>query len=517
MTPVPAPAPSDDEVADAEIVDEPATSSSGVTDDPTSESRHDAVTSGHARSRARARERRLRSRAEPSTEDLRSASEDEHAASSRSGCRPTSRTTASACCASRPRSSSARTKRWSSSCCPCSTTSSSRSPSARRRRARRCARASSSCTRELVGVLEKAGLERIDTDGKPFDPNVHEAVLHDDGDGEPAVVETHAHGLPLEGTRAAAGDGARSRRGRPSRWRRSGSGSRRTTTRCSASRRDAIRQGHHAAPTASSRSSTTPTRTRVTRTPRSASRRCRPRTTCSATPRSARSTTRSARWSPQGVGPGRVRRAFGPGLRCGGQNFHFDDVGGLGDLFGNLFGGGARRSRVVAAAWSRRGPPARCAARTSRPSCTSTSSTPCTASPRRCTSRPRRCARCAAAPAPSPARPRDVPHVRRLGAVAVDQGPFSFSQVCPTCGGRGQIVKDKCKKCKGRGVEVRPREVKVRIPAGVTGGAADQGGGTGRAGRNGGPPGDLFVIVHVAHAPGVRAVAARRTSPSRCR
>ena len=52
---------------------------------------------------------------------------------------------------------------------------------------------------------------------------------------------------------------------------------------------------------------------------------------------------------------------------------------------------------------------------------------------------------------------RRLPHCAGTGAVAVDQGPFSFSQVCPTCGGRGTVVKDKCKHCKGRGVEVRPR------------------------------------------------------------
>ena len=52
---------------------------------------------------------------------------------------------------------------------------------------------------ELVGVLEKNGLERIDTDGKPFDPNVHECVLQEDGDGEPVVAETMRTGYRLKG------------------------------------------------------------------------------------------------------------------------------------------------------------------------------------------------------------------------------------------------------------------------------------------------------------------------------
>ena len=60
---------------------------------------------------------------------------------------------------------------------------------------------------QLVAVLEKAGLERIEADGAPFDPNEHEAVLQDDGDGEPHVAETMRTGLPPEGPRAASGDG----------------------------------------------------------------------------------------------------------------------------------------------------------------------------------------------------------------------------------------------------------------------------------------------------------------------
>jgi molecular chaperone GrpE len=51
---------------------------------------------------------------------------------------------------------------------------------------------------ELVGVLERAGLERIEAEGKPFDPNEHEAVLHEDGDGEPIVTDTLRTGYRLK-------------------------------------------------------------------------------------------------------------------------------------------------------------------------------------------------------------------------------------------------------------------------------------------------------------------------------
>jgi molecular chaperone GrpE len=52
---------------------------------------------------------------------------------------------------------------------------------------------------ELIDVLEKAGVEPIETDGKPFDPNVHEAVMQEDGDGEPVVVDTMRAGYRLKG------------------------------------------------------------------------------------------------------------------------------------------------------------------------------------------------------------------------------------------------------------------------------------------------------------------------------
>jgi molecular chaperone GrpE len=52
---------------------------------------------------------------------------------------------------------------------------------------------------ELVGVLERAGLERINALGAPFDPNEHEAVMQDDGDGEPHVGDVLRAGWKLKG------------------------------------------------------------------------------------------------------------------------------------------------------------------------------------------------------------------------------------------------------------------------------------------------------------------------------
>jgi molecular chaperone DnaJ len=87
------------------------------------------------------------------------------------------------------------------------------------------------------------------------------------------------------------------------------------------------------------------------------------------------------------------------------------------------------------------------------------------------------------------------------GVTDDNQGMFSFSQPCDRCGGRGMVVERPCPTCRGVGVERRPRQVKVRIPAGVDDGQRIRLKGKGSAGRNDGPPGDLFVNVRVAPHP----------------
>jgi molecular chaperone DnaJ len=111
------------------------------------------------------------------------------------------------------------------------------------------------------------------------------------------------------------------------------------------------------------------------------------------------------------------------------------------------------------------------------------------------------CSTCNGSGAAPGTRPETCPECHGSGSIAIDQGPFSFSQVCPTCGGRGQVVPTPCPTCKGSGVEMRAREVKVRVPAGVTDGQRIRVKGRGGAGANGGPPGDLFVVVGVQSHP----------------
>jgi molecular chaperone DnaJ len=84
------------------------------------------------------------------------------------------------------------------------------------------------------------------------------------------------------------------------------------------------------------------------------------------------------------------------------------------------------------------------------------------------------------------------------GTVAQNQGFFSFSQPCPQCRGSGRIVETPCSKCRGSGAENRTREIKLRVPAGVSDGTVLRLRGKGAPGSRGGPAGDLLVRVRVA-------------------
>ncbi|MEA3020521.1 MAG: molecular chaperone DnaJ [Actinomycetota bacterium] len=97
--------------------------------------------------------------------------------------------------------------------------------------------------------------------------------------------------------------------------------------------------------------------------------------------------------------------------------------------------------------------------------------------------------------------PKTCPTCNGSGIVADNQGLFSFSSPCTTCGGRGVVIETPCHNCRGSGVERRERGVKVRIPAGVGDGKRIKMKERGGPGRNGGPPGDLYVLVHVTPHP----------------
>jgi molecular chaperone DnaJ len=111
------------------------------------------------------------------------------------------------------------------------------------------------------------------------------------------------------------------------------------------------------------------------------------------------------------------------------------------------------------------------------------------------------CSNCHGTGARPGTTPRQCPQCEGRGVLDDNQGFFSFSTPCPMCGGRGYTIDDPCPVCSGTGIEHRPREVKVRIPAGVEDGQRIRLRGRGGPGRNGGPAGDLYVTCHVMPHP----------------
>lgn len=90
------------------------------------------------------------------------------------------------------------------------------------------------------------------------------------------------------------------------------------------------------------------------------------------------------------------------------------------------------------------------------------------------------------------------------GQVSHARGVFVISSACRTCEGRGMTIKVRCRTCNGRGETVTRRKVKVSFPAGIDSGQTLRVAGQGAAGRNGGPPGHLYVEVHIEDDPRFR-------------
>jgi molecular chaperone DnaJ len=87
------------------------------------------------------------------------------------------------------------------------------------------------------------------------------------------------------------------------------------------------------------------------------------------------------------------------------------------------------------------------------------------------------------------------------GQVRYQQGFFSIARTCPACQGAGTVVSDPCPKCKGEARIIQQKTVEAKIPAGVEEETRIRFSGLGEAGVQGGPPGDLYVVLHVKDHP----------------
>ncbi len=83
------------------------------------------------------------------------------------------------------------------------------------------------------------------------------------------------------------------------------------------------------------------------------------------------------------------------------------------------------------------------------------------------------------------------------GQVITSRGFFQVQQTCPTCNGAGQVVANPCGDCGGEGRRRKTSRIKIKIPGGIRDGSRLRSSGNGDAGMCGGPPGDLYVVLHV--------------------
>lgn len=193
---------------------------------------------------------------------------------------------------------------------------------------------------------------------------------------------------------------------------------------------------------------------------------------------------------PPGAGPG-----GGPGAGPGGgfEGFDFSDYGSstFRDFFENLFGGGAHGAGPAAGGPGRgedlqysmplafedaiRGVESRIRVNRLAP-----------------------CRSCGGTGRAAGSRPRSCPACGGSGRGTTQRGVMRFSGVCAACGGTGQTPGEPCPACGGQGVVQISDLITVRIPAGVDNGSKVRVPGRGNAGRNGGPPGDLYIVIEVA-------------------
>jgi molecular chaperone DnaJ len=190
-------------------------------------------------------------------------------------------------------------------------------------------------------------------------------------------------------------------------------------------------------------------------------------------------------------------RPGGPaGGGAGDQNFRFQDfdiggIGGLGDLFSSMFGGGAERPAGARSRGQQPGQtvetvlevPFRVAATGDKVSVELEVNEECDV-----------CTGTGAAPG---ATLKVCPECNGRGVISFGQGGFAVNRPCPMCLGRGQIPSERCPKCSGAG-EIRNRKkVSISVPPGSDTGTKIRLKGQGGRGAGGAPPGDLIITLQV--------------------
>lgn len=111
------------------------------------------------------------------------------------------------------------------------------------------------------------------------------------------------------------------------------------------------------------------------------------------------------------------------------------------------------------------------------------------------------CGRCSGKGAEPEDGLTQCPMCRGKGEMHYQQAFLTVRRTCSQCNGRGQIIRRPCKECKGDGYLRKEKKLKISIPAGVDTGTRLRLTGEGQPGANGGPPGDLYVLLKVKEHP----------------
>ncbi len=172
----------------------------------------------------------------------------------------------------------------------------------------------------------------------------------------------------------------------------------------------------------------------------------------------------------------------------GGGTFRTEDLGDLSDLFGGLFGGGRTRTQRGPQRGADMEAQLHLSFQDAVHGVTTSVNVP----------QEVRCSNCRGSGAAPGTSTHTCPRCGGTGSLNDNQGLFSLSTVCPDCVGRGTLFDTPCPVCHGTGSEHKVRAIKVRIPAGVEDGQRIRVKGRGAPGQGMAPPGDLYVVVHVA-------------------
>jgi len=186
--------------------------------------------------------------------------------------------------------------------------------------------------------------------------------------------------------------------------------------------------------------------------------------------------------------PGGAGWPGGAGFPGGGGGYQNVDMGDLGDLFGNIFGGGGMGGTRSSA---HRGTDLQYDLTVTFEEALSGTSTKVDVK------RSETCATCSGTGAKPGTSRTTCPTCNGSGHVSQGQGVFGFSRPCQRCGGTGTIIEQPCTTCKGKGNVIRVKPLTVNIPPGVTDGGKLRFAGKGEPGRGGGPAGDLYVVTHI--------------------